>query len=494
MSHLPADSIVAANSSPEVAGAVDAPAPLAVLEGVHVIDACARARAGGVHVGMSAAAATALVPGLVVVRRRPDAERQMLEALAACACLHTPKVVLASACEVLLELHGSLRLFGGLERIVARLRAMIDRLGLTARMASAPNARAARWLAAVHEDCHPASADGAWERTLERLPLHALQVDDTLAGVKAIHALEQVGARTVADLLRFPRAGFARRFGAMLLLRLDEATGRQAMAHRFFVPPERFESRLELTHMVDDAAALVFAFRRLLVQLEGFLQARASATDRIVLELLHDEGALTAVVIEMATAERSAEHFAMLAREHLERLALRAPAVEIRVRVDTLCRMPEPSQNLFPDAVGVAQDIDRLVDRLQARLGADAVHGLRLVDDHRPEHASVDAPFKALRSVDGTLVAAGRRPVWLLRAPRPLREVANRLYLDRQSGFDHQSPLSLLAGPERIESGWWDGADVMRDYFLARSADQALLWIYRSRSIDAHWFLHGVFA
>jgi protein ImuB len=84
--------------------------------------------------------------------------------------------------------------------------------------------------------------------------------------------------------------------------------------------------------------------------------------------------------------------------------------------------------------------------------------------------------------------------VWLLRAPRPLREVASRLYLDRQSGFDHQSPLSLLAGPERIESGWWDGGDVMRDYFLARSADQALLWIYRSRSIDAHWFLHGVFA
>jgi len=52
----------------------------------------------------------------------------------------------------------------------------------------------------------------------------------------------------------------------------------------------------------------------------------------------------------------------------------------------------------------------------------------------------------------------------------------------------------LLTGPERIESGWWDGHDVMRDYFVAANPSDALLWIYRERSEGARWFLHGFFA
>jgi protein ImuB len=48
-----------------------------------------------------------------------------------------------------------------------------------------------------------------------------------------------------------------------------------------------------------------------------------------------------------------------------------------------------------------------------------------------------------------------------------------------------------LAGPERIESGWWDGDDAKRDYFIARLSDGALGWVYRE---EGQWFLHGLFA
>ena len=53
--------------------------------------------------------------------------------------------------------------------------------------------------------------------------------------------------------------------------------------------------------------------------------------------------------------------------------------------------------------------------------------------------------------------------------------------------------LRLLAGPERIESGWWDGADVQRDYYVASDTHGARLWIYRECERPRRWFLHGIF-
>ena len=77
------------------------------------------------------------------------------------------------------------------------------------------------------------------------------------------------------------------------------------------------------------------------------------------------------------------------------------------------------------------------------------------------------------------------RPLWLLASPQPLKEVAAVPHYD--------GPLSLLTGPERIESGWWDDRDVTRDYFVARNPAHSLLWVYRERNAPAAWYLHGIF-
>jgi len=96
-----------------------------------------------------------------------------------------------------------------------------------------------------------------------------------------------------------------------------------------------------------------------------------------------------------------------------------------------------------------------------------------------------------------TFVHAGARidrgaPLWLWRQPLPLREQASRPWLDG-------TPLQLLAGPERIESGWWDGDLAARDYFIARAHDGALVWVFRARlplsgTEGTGWFLQGRFA
>ena len=38
------------------------------------------------------------------------------------------------------------------------------------------------------------------------------------------------------------------------------------------------------------------------------------------------------------------------------------------------------------------------------------------------------------------------------------------------------------------------GADLARDYFIACTADAALLWVYRERSPAGAWYLHGIFS
>ena len=70
------------------------------------------------------------------------------------------------------------------------------------------------------------------------------------------------------------------------------------------------------------------------------------------------------------------------------------------------------------------------------------------------------------------------RPGWLLPRPTPLR--------------DHR--LTVLAGPERIESGWWDGQDVRRDYYLVETSQGQRAWAYSVAGERDHFMLHGWFA
>ena len=70
------------------------------------------------------------------------------------------------------------------------------------------------------------------------------------------------------------------------------------------------------------------------------------------------------------------------------------------------------------------------------------------------------------------------RPGWLLPRPIPLRD-----------------PSRVLAGPERIESGWWDGGEVRRDYYLVETRGGQRAWAFRAAGEqDGPFMLHGWFA
>jgi protein ImuB len=457
------------------------PEPCAVAERQRLLACDAKAAARGLRSGLTVTTALALVPGLRLRERDAAAETEALLGIAAWAMQCTPNVALDFPDLVLLEVSGSLKLFGGLKEIEARLRQGLAAMGYSARLAAAPTARAASWFARAGKPCLIASA-ALLEGELSALPLSVLQCGEE-------EALSSIGVGSIGDLLALPRAGLARRFGPGLLTALDQALGRLPDPRGFCILPEKFCAAIELPAEATQAEALLFAAQRLLAQLEGFLAARAAGTRRLRLNLSHRAAPATRIELGLVAACREAAHFALLLRERLQQTALPEPVRAIALEVQAIEPLAHANQNLFSDALREEGNWPRLVERLRSRLGGAAVHGIVLCADHRPECASVHPDRASAQAEPGARQLAldfNLRPFWLLAQPQALEE--------NDAIPCHHGPLKLLAGPERIESGWWDGADVARDYFIARAGNEALLWVYRERSPAGAWYLHGIFS
>jgi protein ImuB len=280
--------------------------------------------------------------------------------------------------------------------------------------------------------------------------------------------MRSIGVRTVGELLALPRDGLGGRCGQTLLDDLDRAAGDLPEVRVFFALPERFSARLELPGPVDLAEGLLFAARRLLIQLEGLLAARHAGIRafRLLLEK-------QSIEIRLASATRDAERLCRLLRERLATLALARPVEAIGVEAGDFVPLAGHTAGMFGDALAQAEGWAQLLERLELRLGRGAVHGVTTYPDHRPELAwrRVEPGEWEPREFRHP----GPRPLWLLQTPRRLRE----------------DQFSLLAGPERIEAGWWDGDEAKRDYFIAQCDGSSMGWVYREAG---EWYLHGFFA
>jgi protein ImuB len=199
-------------------------------------------------------------------------------------------------------------------------------------------------------------------------------------------------------------------------------------------------------------------------------------------------------VLRLALPEESAAAFARGFALRLERLPLPAPVRRCLLQSGPLLERAAASGRLWQPGEqggGAAEQLPAFLEPLRARLGDAAVQGISLQPGHRPERLSCPVPPASSRARSSSLPpwAPGLRPLWLLRRPRPLEQGGDGSGHPVESG----RRLSLVAGPERIETGWWDGGDVSRDYYVAADADGARLWIYRERDGRGGWFVHGYF-
>lgn len=450
--------------------AADATLPAAVAEKqgsrTRVVACNATAAEHGVRCGMPLPAATALVTGLVVRERDPAAERETLAGLAAWAHRFTPAVSPQGEAGLLLEIGGCLRLHRGLDRLLRLVRGGLEEMGFAAASACAQTPHGAWLLARSGRGGRTGSLEEL-ASALETLPVTLLQQPrDVMDG------LEMLGAYTLGACLRLPRAGLARRFGESLLNELDRALGRIPEARAFFVPPPQFERGLELPAPVEAAEALLFAVRRLLPELGSYLVLHQAGIQELELVCRHEDAPPTVVILGLAEPARDTERVLRLMRETLGRTSLPAPVWHIALKARHILPLAGCSGDLFDDGSRQREGV-LLQERLAARLGKDAVVGIAPVADHRPELAWQACPAGAV----GPAPVKALRPLWLL--PQPLACQEGRLV--------------LKSAPERIESGWWDGGDVTRDYYLAQDRNGARLWVYCDLA-SGEWYLHGLFA
>ncbi len=329
----------------------------------------------------------------------------------------------------------------------------------------------------------------AWLDALPPLPLSLTEADPA-----AVATLAAAGITTFGQACALPRAALARRVGADFVALLDRVRGLIPELRPPFVPPPRYAGKLDLPAPVASVDALAFAVNRLVLELAGWLTGRGLGVTEMSLALAHERYVRVAtgvpatnVSFALAVPAREPAHLVAVLRERLARVVLPAPVEAITLASEATAPLAGRNLGLLPGDEAVATV--PLLDRLRARLGEGAVMLVAPHAEHRPERAWCDGKIGDRPRSPGTTAGASKtwsapRPVWLLAEPEPL---GHRL---------EAQPWVLRDGPERIESGWWDGADVRRDYFVAENPRGETVWIYRDHRYgidDGEWFLHGVF-
>jgi protein ImuB len=466
---------------------------------VYIQQANQPAQQRGVMAHQPLASALSLFPDLVVVEHDPNEEMKALQEAAYAALRFTPYIVMQYS-GLIAEVSGSLKLFGGLKKLCPLLNQAVAAQGLQLCVGIAPTARGA-WLLARSAPLRTV-INGAGTRF--RLLLDSLPAGLLESAQPHLEAIRGIGCKTLADLQRLPRSGIARRFGPDLPTELDRAYGNSPDPQRWLEVPEYFQQKTALMAQVESVELLSIPVQRMIEQMCGWLTSRYAAVLAFSF-VLHHEYSLrqphksTPINIRLSEQSDDPKHLMILLRERLERTEIVAPVCELELMADEVTAGTHSNLELFPTSQSEATSLNRFIEKLSSRLGPQALAGLNIIPDHRPECSQRLQPFQPLETRKTNNLSCRKiipekstrpltRPAWLMDTPLKLR-------LQRQQPF-YGSPLKLLAGPERIEAGWWDDALVTRDYFIAENELGQLLWIYREYAPIAKsngWYLQGLF-
>ena len=460
--------------------------------------ACPAARALGLHPGMAATQARALVTGLDIRPAEPEADAALLTRLALFAARRwTPCAAVSGADGLWLDLTGTTHLFGGEQRMCERILRFCSRMGFAARIAVAGTTGSAHALARFGSDRIGLCASGSELDALAPLPPAALRLDD-----RAINAARRFGIETVGELVGMARGPLARRFGEGLLARLDQATGRAGEPFDPVVPEVPPRATLRFLEPIALAEAIEQVLADLVEKLMATLEREGLAARRLVLLCERIDGEEQSLAIGTARPSRDRRHLLHLLKMKVEQIEP-GFGIEAMHLVAGRCAPLPPQQ--IGNSIGrdaPAADVPQLIDRIAGRIGASHVFHCTAVESDVPERSVRRvAPLEAVEDWP----REWPRPVRLLVRPEPVDKVIAELPDQPPMRFSWRGQMHRVRkadGPERIHGEWWKRAaevDAVRDYFQVEDEDGARFWLFRSgdgvdgRTGDLRWFMHGVF-
>ena len=428
------------------------------------------AAAAGIALHMAEVTATTLVAELQLRPYQVAHEQSILEQLAQLWYQDIAHIALYPPQGLLFEVASVLRLYGGFQGLLQQLQQRLQEWPIRYVVASGDTPLRARLLAQAGQSLLSNDADSV-QQAVAQLPISA-------SGLEPVHItrLQQVGITTIRALQQRHRSALGKRFGRTMTEYLARLNGELPMPQQYYQPPAQFAQQLDLLAEVASWQQLLFPLRRLLQQLEAFLQVRQLSVRALLFQVKHRDGQHTEQVIRFAHPVWQLKDMLGLTQLQLERQQLDQPALELALQAQRLePRLPHHGDlvQASSELAAPTQSLGELVSRLQARLGEQAVQIAQPQRDWRPQQVQ---QWQLWQAATATAMAMPQlpRPLWLLTTEQAIE----------------LQQWQLQWGPERLASGWWDDAPCQRDYYIAVDQQQRQGWIFHS---EQGWFVHGWF-
>jgi len=460
----------------------------------------------GLRTGLALAQARAMHPALMAVEEDPAADARLLAMLADWCQRYTPLTACDAPDGLLLDIGGCAHLFGGEAALLGDITQRLSGFGFAVQAAIADTIGAAH--AAARFAPGICVAPGRERGLLEPLPLAALRLPQQTAGL-----LARLGLKRINDVIDLPRKPLAARFGHELLRQLDRALGREREPLNPLRPVAAYLAEQRFAEPIAREEDVLAVAARLAMRLRVLLERRGEGARRIELCLFRTDGVVKRVEAGASRPLRDPQEIRAL---FAERLAALGDEVDPGfgfdlMRLSVTAAEPVPEEQSGFETSDETVQVDRLIDRLAARLGPRRIGRLVAHDSHIPECAATILPAQAHRGaeIDDGWRAFRRHRAAVALSPRPLRLFARPEPVEAIAMVPDGPPLrfrwrralhevAAAEGPERIEGAWWseDGGPA-RDYFRIEDIAGHRFWLFRAglyREADApRWFMHGLF-
>lgn len=472
-------------------------AALAVVEGERVIMTSAEAQRCGVTTGQSSQTARSLCSHLHCVERDPAREQTQLQRIALWAYRFSGTVYLVSPNAVVMELASSLRLFRNLARLYRRLIRAFRQRQLTVYSAVAATPLAAEWLSLSNPPIATlVNAQGELQQQAVSRALAALPLTLLPFSANTQEMLHNLGLNTLGQLQALPLDSLNQRLGPSLGRDLQRLQGQRPDPRSPFAPAPTFSAQRQFEGGLSSTEQLRFPAAALLDELKLYLQCRQCLNRDLHWHFEFLDGGRDTVSLQLSHRHFNRADALMLTMLRFDSLVLPSAVETLSLSCEDFLPLQAPPRGLFDSAATRQQDrLPALLDKLQLRLGKEAITQYRDVDAQLPElgwqaippcrQALLQTPPpQASSPASAQRHAPLHRPAWLLDPPQAIYRHGQQLYW--------RGSLQLLQGPERLDSHWWQQRQA-RDYYIARHQDGRLCWLYRD-GVSRAWYLHGFFA
>ncbi len=467
---------------------------------LHALDATARTL--GLYVGQKATDAAALVPELRTDDADPEGAAAALTTLSDWCVRFSPAVALDAPDGLILDVTGVAHLWDGEQAMLEDLLTRLSANGIPARGAVADTVGAAWALARFGEPPALVVPPGAQSAVLAPLPVAALRLD-----AAATAQLPRLGLTRINRLLGLPRAQLTRRFGPLVVRRLDQALGQGEEALTYRRPPSPWFDRLAFAEPISQLDDLVRVAGDISARLCERLTTEGRGARRFELTFHRLDGRAFPVRVGLSILGRDARALTRLFTPRLEAIDPGFGIEVVTLSAEDVELVSAAQARLDNSRAAMAQEgLAALVDRLANRLGEDQVWRAEVVESHIPERAVRQAAPMAA-AVPLGWDPDRPRPVRLLARPEAITAVAELPDAPPATftwrGRRHR--VRLAEGPERIAEEWWRKpidevrTSFVRDYYRVEDEVGGRYWIFRAGlygdpEVTVRWWLHGVFA